>query len=166
MAGNNSRLQRICRIYNEALNVVCSLLMVLILGAIFLQIFSRKILNDPLTWTEEFSRLAFIWMNCLGSAIVIKEKKHISFTVITDKVLNDKGRQYLEIGIDILLVIFFLFVLPSTFDLVRMNNNVPSAALQWHSGIFYLSFAVGARTMLIACVIDILEIVGIVKGGS
>ena len=166
MAGNNSRLQRICRIYNEALNVVCSLLMVLILGAIFLQIFSRKILNDPLTWTEEFSRLAFIWMNCLGSAIVIKEKKHISFTVITDKVLNDKGRQYLEIGIDILLVIFFLFVLPSTFDLVRMNNNVPSAALQWPSGIFYLSFAVGAITMLIACVIDILEIVGIVKGGS
>ena len=82
MAGNNSRLQRICRIYNEALNVVCSLLMVLILGAIFLQIFSRKILNDPLTWTEEFSRLAFIWMNCLGSAIVIKEKKHISNAVL------------------------------------------------------------------------------------
>lgn len=150
--------------YNDALNVVCSLLMVLIIVAIFLQIFSRKILNNPLTWTEEFSRLVFVWMNCIGSAIVIKEKKHISFTVITDKILNDKGRKHLEICIDILLVVFFVFVLSPTFNLVHMTNNVPSAALQWPSGIFYLSFAIGAITMLLACIIDILEITGKVKG--
>ena len=163
MIKGNDKISRICDIYITVLSAVCSSLMLLIVCSTFLQVFCRKVLSNPLTWTEEFSRLVFIWMNCLGSAIVIKEKKHISFSVITEKLLNGKGQKLLAVMIDILLISFSLFIMSPTLKLVAKTNSVPSAAMQIPSGVFFLSFAIGGIAMLGAYIIDLLEIFEIIK---
>lgn len=162
MIENNDKLSRICEGYITLLSVITGFLMLLIVGSTFLQVFCRKVLNNPLTWTEELSRFAFIWMNCMGSAIVIREKKHISFSIIADTYLGEKGQKILAVGINLLLIMFSLLVLAPTISLVQRTNSIPSAAMQIPSGMFYLSFAVGSLMMLGAYVIDILDIFGIV----
>jgi TRAP-type C4-dicarboxylate transport system permease small subunit len=160
MSKGKVRISHICDTYINWLSAVCSGLMLLIVLSAFLQVFCRKVLNNPLTWTEEFSRLAFIWMNCLGSAIVVKEKKHISFSMLTNRILKERGQKVLSILIDAFLIAFSIFLLSPTFKLVTRTNSVPSAAMQIPSGIFYLSFAVGSIFMLGAYCIDILGILG------
>lgn len=165
MKSENKTLTNIADWFYIILNAICCILMLLIVGSTFLQVFCRKVLNAPLSWSEEFSRLMFVWMNCLACAIAVKEGKHIFFAILTDKIFGEKGQKILAICIDTLLVAFFVFAMPSTFKLVAKTNSVPSAALQWPSGVFYLSFAIGGLAMILAYAIEILKITGVIKKG-
>lgn len=163
MGRSNKKLTLLCKRYNSVICYICSTFMLLIVGSTFLQVFCRKVLNSPLTWSEELSCLAFIWMNCIGSAIAVIEKKHICFSVLTDHILNKKTEQILSVIIDIVIILFFVFSISPTMKLVAKSNSTLSAALQWPSGIFYLAFAVGAVFMIPAYLFDILKIFGIIE---
>lgn len=53
------------------------------MGAIvFLQFFTRYILNDSLAWTEEIARYALIWVTFIGAAVVVRKNMHISVEVL------------------------------------------------------------------------------------
>ncbi len=47
------------------------------LVAILWQIFSRYALNAPSTWTEELSRLLYVYMACLGIHMAQRENFHV-----------------------------------------------------------------------------------------
>jgi TRAP-type C4-dicarboxylate transport system permease small subunit len=53
------------------------------LGSIvFLQFFTRYVLNDSLAWTEEIARYGLIWITFIGAAIVVRKNMHISVEVL------------------------------------------------------------------------------------
>ncbi len=66
-------LKRILKI-EEGLTVV---LFLVALVAIVWQIFSRYVLNAPATWTEELSRLLYVYMACLGIHMAQRENLHV-----------------------------------------------------------------------------------------
>lgn len=42
------------------------------------QVFWRSALSDPLSWTEEAARVAFIWLVYVGVARAVRRRSHIS----------------------------------------------------------------------------------------
>jgi len=50
-----------------------------------LEIFYRYFLV-PLTWTLEFTLIAFIWVTLLGACFAQRDSSHVMFTMIYDKV--------------------------------------------------------------------------------
>ena len=42
-----------------------------------LQVFFRQVLHTPLIWSEELSRLIFVWVAMLGISIGIRKQSHI-----------------------------------------------------------------------------------------
>src|ERR1041384_2041752 len=45
---------------------------------VFLQFFTRYILNDSLSWTEEIARYGLMWLAFIGGAVVTRKKSHIA----------------------------------------------------------------------------------------
>jgi len=63
--------------FEQYLSAVLMTVLVLCLG---LQVFFRYTLNSSLTWTEELSRLCFVWIIYLGISLAAKQEQHVRVT--------------------------------------------------------------------------------------
>ena len=49
---------------------------------VFLQFFTRYVLNDSLAWTEEIARYGLIWVTFIGAAVVVRKNTHIAVEML------------------------------------------------------------------------------------
>lgn len=49
---------------------------------VFLQFFTRYVLNDSLAWTEEIARYGLMWITFVGGAIIVRKNSHIAVEVL------------------------------------------------------------------------------------
>ncbi len=68
----------LARTAEKALIVFAALLLLGMTAAVFVQITNRYFFGNPLAWTEEVARLAFVWMVPLGAYLALKAKAHIA----------------------------------------------------------------------------------------
>ncbi|GGZ87677.1 TRAP transporter small permease [Algibacter mikhailovii] len=81
----------------------------LVLDVLF-QVFSRYLLGESFTWTEEFARFALIWMTILGAAYLNGKQEHLSMDFLYDK-FSDVNKQKASILIEVLIFLFALIVM-------------------------------------------------------
>lgn len=48
-----------------------------LLLVLFLQVFTRYVLNDPLSWTEEAARYMYVYIVFLGASAAISDRSHV-----------------------------------------------------------------------------------------
>ena len=73
------------------------------------QIFTRWILKNPSTFTEEFMRYMLIWASMIGSAYYFYKDKHLALDLIKDK-LKGTPAMCLSVFIEVCILAFLLVV--------------------------------------------------------
>lgn len=48
-----------------------------IIALVLAQVFTRYVINQPLTWTEEIARFSMVWFTFMAAAYVAAERRHI-----------------------------------------------------------------------------------------
>ena len=81
----------------------------LVLDVLF-QVFSRYVLGESFTWTEEFARFALIWMTILGAAYLNGKKEHLSMDFLYQK-FSASNQKKVAILIEVLIFLFALVVM-------------------------------------------------------
>src|SRR3954471_11270553 len=51
---------------------------------VFLQFFTRYVLNDSLAWTEEIARYGLMWIVFVGGAMVTRRNSHIAVELLSN----------------------------------------------------------------------------------
>ena len=51
---------------------------------VFLQFFTRYVLNDSLAWTEEIARYGLMWVVFIGGAMVTRRNTHIAVELLSN----------------------------------------------------------------------------------
>lgn len=92
-------------------------------------------------WTEESIRFLFIWSICIAAAIGIKEKIHIGIDVFVN-LLPKLGRQIVEVVVQLVLIVFDVFIIIYGFNLVAKTAAQPSPALRLPMSYVYLAIPV------------------------
>ena len=61
----------------------CILIMASLVACVVWQVFSRYVMNQPSTFTDEIARFAMIWVGLLGAAYTTGLQKHLAIDLFT-----------------------------------------------------------------------------------
>lgn len=114
------------------------------------QVFTRFIMQDPSSFTEELARYMLIWLGILGAAYVAGQKMHLAIDLLSLK-LKGINKVYLELVIQVLIFLFAFFVMViGGFRLVQITLmlNQISAALQVPLGYVYSVLPISGLLMM------------------
>jgi len=104
------------------------------------QVFTRFIMDNPSSFTEEIATFLLIWSSLLGSAYALRVKAHLGIDIVTSKFSETKQTKW-EFLIYSFVILFAALVLVwGGIRLVgiTLKLNQVSAALQLKMGYVYL----------------------------
>lgn len=133
---------------------ICSIaLFLIILMILFWQIFSRKVLNAPASWSEELSRLLFVYMGMLGCHLAQHYETHIRIDFILS--LFPKTVQLaLDIIFKMLMAVIFILIAHNGIRLCRsagvqdhlVTLGLPVTVLNF--GLVFLGVIIAAEMLI------------------
>lgn len=126
---------------------VVVLLMAVMVGTIILQVLCRFVLGDPLSWSEELARYAFVWITFLGAAVAYRHGAHIVVETIV-VLLPRRAQATLAWVVDALMVVALGVLLVQGLGIVEATSNVEATMLEIPMSWVYGSVPVSAAIML------------------
>lgn len=120
-------------------------LLALMVFMILAQVVFRYVLNDSLTWTEELSKFAMVWIACLVSPWAYREHLNVSIEMFHDA-LPALPKRIAEIIITILIMLISGIFFVQSISFVAAGMTITAASVQVKLWFFYLCmpFAFGA----------------------
>jgi TRAP-type C4-dicarboxylate transport system permease small subunit len=132
----------------KALDAVLVFMMIVMAGAVVLQVTSRYVFNNPTSWSEELARYLFVWITFLGAAVVIRKRRHVDVTVLTDR-LPPSAAKVVYLVSDA-AVLFMLGALTwAGAGLAIMAHRQLSAAMDLPMSLAYSAMPVGTGLMFV-----------------
>lgn len=129
----------------EALVVFIFLLMVIVGG---MQVFNRFVLNQSLSWSEEFQKFAHIWVVFLAIPLGYSRNTHIGMEIFAAK-LPSGLRRGLGFFIDILWLGFSFALAFYTWKIMQVTKTQSSPGLDIRMDLVYLGLFIGAIYLVI-----------------
>lgn len=117
------------------------LVLLVIVVIVSAQVFSRKVLNTSIRWSEEVALLLMVWMAFISMAIGVEKDLHIAIVMFFNKF--PKKVQFVITKVNTIATLFFgiiLVVYGSRLVASTMSSTLP--ATQWPAGILYLMMPV------------------------
>lgn len=125
------------------------ILFVIMFIVVLLGIITR-LLGSPISWTEEASRLAFVWMIFFGLSFGTKYDKHIRVTILPDK-FGPKFAAAVTIFWDIVTIAVFIWIGFFGFKYVAYSSTAKTFALQLNKGLVAFVIPFSACLNVIRC---------------
>lgn len=152
-------------IIDKILSWTVIVLMAIITINVLWQVFSRFVLQNPSSFTEELARYMLIWIGILGAAYVAGQKLHLAIDLLSTK-LTGKSKSVLEIFIQLCIFVFSFFVMVIggiRLVYITLQLNQISAALQLPLGYVYLVLPISGILMMFYSICFIVDEVKKIK---
>lgn len=88
-----------------------------------LAVFTRYVLNNALTWTEEVARYCLIWITMIGTSLAIRYRNHISLDTIVQR-LPKRTSTIIEIIFFLIIIILIGVLVRSSFIMVFTQSTL------------------------------------------
>jgi TRAP-type C4-dicarboxylate transport system permease small subunit len=123
------------------------------------QVFTRFILQDPSSFTEELAGFLLIWIGLLGSSYALYTKAHLGIDILTSK-LTGSNKQLSQFMIHLIVILFATFVLVvGGIRLVNITLTLEqiSPALGIRMGYVYLVLPLTGLLMIYYSCVSIIQ---------
>jgi TRAP-type C4-dicarboxylate transport system permease small subunit len=103
---------------------------------VFLQFFTRYVLNDSLGWTEEIARFLLIGVTFIGAVMAVRKESHIAVELIY-RWLPRRMRLWLQIFVDLVAISFYGVTawlcgrLAQRTQQMMVSIDVPKSVVYW-----------------------------------
>ena len=152
---------------DRSLEVLVTVCMAVLVIDVVWQVFTRFILRDPSSWTEELATFLMIWVGLLGGSVALNRGAHLGIDYFMLK-LSARKRLYTQVFVFSAVAVFSLLVLViggiQLVQITLMNNQI-SPALELKMGYVYLALPISGFFLVFYSVELLVEtIVALAKG--
>ncbi len=87
------------------------LILIVMMGSLMWQVFTRFVIKMPSIWTEEIARYSFLYMVMVGAAIGVKRSTHFGMTMLIEKMSSKTRYYYWRFVINVVILVCSLLIL-------------------------------------------------------
>jgi TRAP-type C4-dicarboxylate transport system permease small subunit len=152
-------MDKITRLITKILEKILTVLMAVIVLDVSWQIFTRFVMRDPSSFSEELAGFLLIWIGLLGGSYALYTRAHLGIDILTHKLTGLK-RKVSEITIYVIVIAFALFVLViggAKLVILTFTLNQISPALGIPMGYVYIVLPLTGLLMVYYSVVFILK---------
>jgi TRAP-type C4-dicarboxylate transport system permease small subunit len=127
--------------------------------AVFLSVVFRHFLAQPLTWSEEFSRIMLIWTVFIGAAAVFIRGEHIAVDFLSER-LRGWAAVLMRLAHALLTVLFLSCLLIGAYQMIGLTWVVRAESVPIiRTAYQYVIVVIAAAVMLVSTILEISQIV-------
>ena len=115
---------------------------------VFLQFFTRYILNDSLSWTEEIARYGLMSLAFIGGAVVTRKKAHIAVELVSNLMGPGPMRATLLALVDFITLGFLGLMAYFSLTIVERMHSQPMTVFDLPMSLVYGLVGLGCFMML------------------
>ena len=112
------------------------ILLAAMLVMILMQVFFRYVMNDSLTWTEELSKYAMVWVACLVAPWAYRENLNVSIEMFADA-LPVRLKQFSEMIITLLVMLISTMFFMYSIDFWLSGLSITASSVPLNLAVFY-----------------------------
>ncbi|MCY4159305.1 MAG: TRAP transporter small permease [Bacteroidetes bacterium] len=146
---------------------VATLMATLVLDVLW-QVFTRFILGNPSSWTEELARYLMIWVGLIGAAYAAGRRMHLSVDLLPNALSGNRATT-LRIVIESFVLLFAvtaLFAGGIRLVWVMLTLGQTSASLQLPLGYVYLAVPLSGLFIAWYAILDLVDEIKNLKNGN
>ena len=132
---------------------LCILMTVATLGQVFCR-FTQLFLFET---SEEIARFSMCWLAMLGSAVALRQGRHLGVRVLVDRLPHGVYDKWLAPLIQLVMLAFFLLVVVKGWNFAMRGAYQVSPALMTPMMYPYLCLPVGGALMALSVIADMLQ---------
>jgi len=156
------------KILDRSLEILIIVVMAVLTVDVLWQVFTRFVLKDPSTGTEELAIFLLIWVSLLGAAVALNRGAHLGVDYFVGK-LPARIRLYTEVFVFLCISLFSLCVMViggASLVISTLNLGQISPALGIKIGYVYLAIPISGFFLVLYSVIGLTErLAALFKGG-
>ena len=149
-------LKFIVRVVTGVENILVIILGATIAGSVFLGVFFRYVLRDPLIWSGELALICFAWLIFLGAGLATKHKAHMSIDALA-RYFPESVSTVLRLATLVLIMFLLVILVYFGFKHSFSTYNIKTTALELPWSYVFLSVPVGSLMMLAYIVEDFVD---------
>ena len=151
-------MRQIRKLLNMTLNVLAGGSFIIMTLLTCWQVFTRYILGNPSSWSEELVSYLFAWMALLGASLVVGERGHMNIPLLVEKT-GPSARNALCIFSELIAALFAaVFLVYGGMQITNLAMGQMTSSLGVAIGVFYVVLPLSGVLNIIYCILDIVEI--------
>jgi TRAP-type C4-dicarboxylate transport system permease small subunit len=115
---------------------------------VFLQFFTRYIMNDSLSWTEEIARYGLMSLAFIGGAVVTRKKAHIAVELASNLMGPGPMRSALLALVDFVTLVFMALLAYFSVTIIERMHAQTMTVFELPMSIVYAGVGLGCFMML------------------
>ncbi len=155
------------RILDKLLEILLMVSVAVLVVDVLWQVFTRFVMGNPSSWTEELATYLLIWVSLLGAAVALGRGAHLGIDYFTQK-LSNHNRLQTELFVFAVVTLFSLLVMVGggtglvirTYALKQI-----SVALHIPMGYVYLAVPISGAFLVLYSMIGFFERIKQLKKG-
>lgn len=138
--------------------IFCGFSIISLVLTVSWQVFSRYVLNDPSSWTDELARYLMIWFGLAGASYLFGKNGHLAITLFVGSI-KASHQKYCYLVINFVSIAFInAAMLKGGIQLIGRTTTQLSPALQLPMSYVYMILPISAVLMTLYIVLNTLEL--------
>ncbi|CAM3065221.1 TRAP transporter small permease [Vibrio rarus] len=153
-----SFLRQFKTLLDKAVLTFCGFAIVTLVITVTWQVFSRYVLNDPSSFTDELARYLMIWFGLAGASYLFGKNGHLAITLFSNAI-KTPHRKYVHLLINLVSASFIsMAMLKGGVLLMSRTMTQFSPALQIPMAYVYCILPISGTLMLIYLALNTVEV--------